>query len=143
MDAYRERVGEVRSGEEPGHLLEESGQEDVVVADVADDLAARLAQCLVTVPLAAAHALREVEEPDAIVGEERLDGSAGVALDAVADDEELELDSFLRQHAADRVRQDRGVPERGNQDRRVRHLARASGRSILLAGPTRGAIVPG
>ena len=73
------------------------------------------------VPLAVPLALRQVEEAHARVGEERLDGGAGVVLDPVADDEHLDRRFLLAERARHGVRQQRGVTIGRNENCGVGH----------------------
>lgn len=101
-DAEREGARHVRAGEQALHLRDVAGEVEVAVAEVADDAAAGLLQGFVPVGLAAAGVLGVVEEEDArILASEGESGVAGDVVDAVADDEDLEVGNALAQHAFD------------------------------------------
>ena len=62
---------------------------------------------------------RAIEESQSRVGEKRVECAAGVVLDAVSDDEQLDGDVLLRERAPYGVRKERRVPVRRDEDRRV------------------------
>jgi len=76
-----------------------AGQQEVVVAQVADNGGARVPQGLVAQQLPVSLSLRPVVEPNPGIHEERLDGQARVVLHAIADDEDLDLGVLLREGA--------------------------------------------
>jgi hypothetical protein len=74
----------------------------------------------VPVELTVALTLRVVEEPDPFVLEERHESGTGVVLNTVAAADDLDRRALPCERAAKRERDERGVPMRRNQDRRVR-----------------------
>ncbi len=100
------------------------GQQQVVVAQVEDRVAARGLDGVVAVALAVVRALGEIEEPDTLVGvdEVRDDGSDLVG-DAVADEQHLEVSHALAQHGVDGEGQRGGLVVDGDQHGRAGHDA--------------------
>ena len=119
--------------EQRSHLRHVPRQQQVVVGEVADDLAARLAERLVTVELAMPRPFRQVEEANALVLGEGLERCSRVVLDAVPDHEDFDRGVLLVECAAHRMGKQRGVPEGRDQDRGVDHVARARARSSAIA----------
>jgi hypothetical protein len=92
VDPDRASVREVRVLEQLAQLLDVGRKPEVVVGEVADELAPGLRQCLVAVDLAVARALRVVEEADTLVRSSQLcHHLARGGRDAVSDDEHLDL----------------------------------------------------
>ena len=116
--------------EELEHRRGVVAEEDVVVAQVRDDAAGRLRHERMPMRLAEPRALRKIEEANALVALVARDDLAGRVLDAVSHDEELDRGSLLVERAVDRVREDRRVTKRRDQDRGVGH-ARAGQTSEL------------
>src|SRR5687768_11374428 len=134
-------MGEVGLLQQLEHPRDVARKEQVVVAEVADDLARRFRQRGVPVSLPVALALREVEEAHARIGEERLERGPSVVLDAVPDDEQLDRRPLLSERASHRVRQQRRVAVGRDEDGRVGHGAstRPRSRSITptISAPSR------
>lgn len=80
---------EVRVFEEAAHACDVLREEEVVVGEVANDLAPRLPQGGVAVDLAVPRAFGVVEEPDPLVPLQLAYDLAGDLGHAVADDKQL------------------------------------------------------
>jgi hypothetical protein len=115
-------VREVEPGQKITHLLDVPRQPEVVVAEIADDLALGFLQRRVPVKLAVARALRVVEPADARIGSGQLVHQFPRHVrGAVPDDPDLEVGDSLRQGALHRVPQRRPVVVRRDEDGRGGH----------------------
>ena len=109
----------LQQGEQVGHVV---GQEQVVVAQVEDRVAAGGLDRVVAVALAVVGTLREVEEPHPRIGRHQSfhDGPHLVG-DAVADQQHLEVLDALPQHRVDGERQGGGLVVDRDEDRGAGH----------------------
>ena len=98
-----------------------SGKQQVVVAEVTDDLGARPFDGGAAMDLAVVRALRQVEEADpGVLPLQAGDDLAGVVADAVADHDDLDLGHGLLQRRADGEVEGGGMVVGRHQDRRDR-----------------------
>jgi hypothetical protein len=102
--------------------LDMSGQPEVVVVLVQDNLALGLAQHIVAIELAACGRLRQVEETNARIAALQLGNDRShLGIDPVAADQDFEVVDPLLLHAAHRVRQCGVVVVRRDKDTDTRH----------------------
>ena len=133
VDPERQRVGEVALGEKRLDRLDVVRQPEVVVGEVADDLASSLAQRRVPVLLPVARPLRVVEEPHARIGRGQLGHQlARDVRGAVADNEHLQVGDRLLERARDRAPERRAVVVRRDEDGRGEHHAGDAGQGSQL-----------
>ena len=126
VDDERCAVGEVGVLEQLEHRGDVAGEEQVVVAQVADDLAVGLRERCVSMALPVPLALRAIEEAHTGIGQERLQRGARVVLDAVADDEQLDRAALLGERAPHAYGRSCGMTVRRDENRRVDHGDRTS-----------------
>jgi hypothetical protein len=99
------------------HVFEMSRQPQIVVGLVANDPPARLTKHAIAMDFTVARAFRKIEEPDAGVGcPQTLDGGAHRVIDAIADDEDLDVLDALRLHARHCERQGCGPMSVGRNE---------------------------
>ena len=107
-DFHLRQVAEVDLIQELRHLVQVVRQPQIVIADLADESAARLTQGLIAVSLAVALALGMIEDLNARIGSGVATRDLrGFRRRAVADHEQLEIAPLLRQHRVDGERQHR------------------------------------
>jgi len=108
------------------HVCQMPRQPQVVVGLVADDPPARLTKHAIAMDFTVARAFRKIEETDAGVGcPQTLDGGAHRVIDAIADDEDLDILDALRLHARHGERQGCGAMTMGlNENASAAHWLR-------------------